>query len=86
MKETKKMIVRCPKCDWRIFDKVTPASGMIEAKYPNCHKVVAFKVEKVKKDNDIQTYKEIVAFSEGKLLDDIHKQREIGNDHIRKFF
>ena len=38
----------------------------------------AFKVEKVKKDNDVQTYKEIVAFSEGKLLDDIHKQREIG--------
>lgn len=38
----------------------------------------AFKVEKVKKDNDVQTYKEIVAFSEGKLLDDINKQREIG--------
>lgn len=27
----------------------------------------AFQVEKVKKDNDVQTYKEIVAFSEGKL-------------------
>ena len=38
----------------------------------------AFKIEKVKKDNDVQTYKEIVAFSEGKLLDDIQKQREIG--------
>ena len=38
----------------------------------------AFKVEKVKKDNNVQTYKEIVAFSEGKLLDDIQKQREIG--------
>ena len=38
----------------------------------------AFKVEKVKKDNDVQTYKEIVTFSEGKLLDDIQKQREIG--------
>ena len=35
----------------------------------------AFKVEKVKKDNDVQTYREIVAFSEGKLLDDIQKQR-----------
>ena len=33
----------------------------------------AFKVEKVKKDNDVQTYKEIVAFSEGKRLDDIQK-------------
>ena len=44
----------------------------------------AFKVEKVKKDNDIQTYKEIVAFSEGKLLDDIYKQREIGKRPYRK--
>ena len=44
----------------------------------------AFKVEKVKKDNDIQTYKEIVAFSEGKLLDDIHKQREIGKRPYQK--
>ena len=46
----------------------------------------AFKVEKVKKDNDVQTYKEIVAFSEGKLLDDIHKQREIGKRPYQKFF
>lgn len=38
----------------------------------------AFKLEKIKKDNDVQTYKEIVAFSEGKRLDDIQKQREIG--------
>ena len=33
---------------------------------------------KMKKDNDIQTYKEIVAFLEGKRLDEIQKQREIG--------
>ena len=46
----------------------------------------AYKVEKVKKDNDVQTYKEIVAFSEGKLLDDIHKQREIGKRPYQKFF
>ena len=44
----------------------------------------AFKVEKVKKDNDVQTYKEIVAFSEGKLLDDIQKQREIGKRSYQK--
>ena len=44
----------------------------------------AFKIEKVKKDNDVQTYKEIVAFSEGKLLDDIHKQREIGKRPYQK--
>ena len=44
----------------------------------------ALKIEKVKKDNDIQTYKEIVAFSEGKRLDDIQKQREIGKRPYQK--
>ena len=44
----------------------------------------AFKIEKVKKDNDVQTYKEIVAFYEGKRLDDIHKQREIGKRSYQK--
>ena len=44
----------------------------------------AFKIEKIKKDNDVQTYKEIVAFSEGKLLDDIHKQREVGKRPYQK--
>ena len=46
----------------------------------------AFQVEKVKKDNDVKTYKEIVAFSEGKLLDDIQKQREIGKRPYQKIF
>ena len=32
----------------------------------------------MQKNNDISTYKEIVAFSEGKKLDEIQKQREIG--------
>jgi len=40
--------------------------------------VVALKVEKVKRDNDISTYKEVIAFSEGKQLDEIQRQREIG--------
>ena len=44
----------------------------------------ALKVEKVKKDNDIQTYREIVAFSEGKRLDEIQKQREIGKRPYQK--
>ena len=42
-------------------------------------------LEKIKKDNDVQTYKEIVAFSEGQLLDDIQKQREIGKRPYQKF-
>lgn len=44
----------------------------------------ALKVEKVKKDNDIQTYKEIVAFAEGKGLDEIQKQREIAKRPYQK--
>ncbi len=39
---------------------------------------LAFKVERLKKSNNIHTYKEIVAFSEGKRLDEIQEQREIG--------
>lgn len=44
----------------------------------------AFKVEKMKKQNDIQTYKEITAFFEGKKLDEISKQREIGKRNYQK--
>ncbi len=33
---------------------------------------------KLKKNHDLYTYREIVAFSEGKHLDEIQKQREIG--------
>lgn len=50
-----------------------------------CAMVYALKIEKVKKDNDVHTYREIVAFSEGKLLDDIQKQREIGKRSYQKF-
>ncbi|MCR5228681.1 MAG: helix-turn-helix domain-containing protein [Solobacterium sp.] len=46
----------------------------------------AFKVEQVKNDNDVHTYKEIVAFYEGKRLDDIQKQREIGKRPYQKIF
>ncbi len=45
----------------------------------------ALKIEKIKKDNDIQTYKEIVAFSENRRLDEIQKQREIGKRPYQKF-
>ena len=45
----------------------------------------ALKIEKIKKDNNVQTYKEIVAFSEGKRLDEIQKQREIGKRPYQKF-
>jgi len=38
----------------------------------------SFQIERIEKRNDIRTYKEIVAFSQGKRLDEIQKQREIG--------
>lgn len=44
----------------------------------------ADKVEKKKKEFDIQTYKEIVAFSEGKGLDEISKAREEGKRPYQK--
>ncbi len=44
----------------------------------------ACKVEKFKKANDISTYKEIVAFSEGRRLDEMETQREIGKRPYQK--
>lgn len=41
-----------------------------------CAMFFAIKAEKIKKDNDIHTYKEIVAFTEGKRLDEIQKIEE----------
>lgn len=35
-----KIIVRCKYCGWRILDKVTMTTGIIEMKCPNCRKVV----------------------------------------------
>ncbi len=44
----------------------------------------AFKVERCKKDNDVQTFKEIVAFAEGKRLDEIEKYQEVGKRPYQK--
>lgn len=43
------------------------------------------KVNRIKNNNDIYTYKEIIAFCDGKLLDEIQKQREIGKRPYQKF-
>ena len=42
----------------------------------DCALVFALKIEKIKKNNDVHTYKEIVAFTEGKRLDEIQKIEE----------
>lgn len=43
------------------------------------------KVEKMKKNFDIQTYKEIINFVEGKDMDDSKRNQEIGKRHYQKF-
>lgn len=45
----------------------------------------AYKAEKMKKDNHIHTYKEIVAFTEGKRLDEFEKQQEKGKRPYQRF-
>lgn len=47
--------------------------------------VVALKVEKIKKDNDVHTYKEILAFSEGRRLDELNRAEEKGKRPCRIF-
>lgn len=44
----------------------------------------AVRIEKYKKKYDIQTYKEIVAFTDGKSLDEIEKAREQGKRPYQK--
>ena len=46
----------------------------------------AIKLEKLKKQYDIQSYREIVAFVEGKKLDEAHKNQEIGKRAYQKVF
>lgn len=44
----------------------------------------ALQIERYKKKYDIQTYKEIIAFMEGKSLDEIEKARELGKRPYQK--
>lgn len=44
----------------------------------------SFKIEKYKKKNNIQTYKEIISFTEGKRLDEIEKAKEMGKRPYQK--
>lgn len=45
----------------------------------------ASKTEKIKREYDLSTYKEILAFNEGKQLDEIQKQIEIGKRPYQTF-
>ena len=45
----------------------------------------AYKAEEIKKDNNIYTYKEIMAFMDGKRLDEIEQQQEKGKRPYQRF-
>lgn len=40
--------------------------------------VYGFRVDKLRKAHDVKTYREIVAFTEGRTLDELEKSRELG--------
>lgn len=44
----------------------------------------AMKVEKLKKENQVHTYKEILAFMDGKRLDELEKNQELGKRPYQK--
>lgn len=46
--------------------------------------VSAFRVEKLKKQHNIQTYREIVAFTKGQRLDELEQARESGKRPYQK--
>ena len=45
----------------------------------------SLRIQKAQKTHDIHTYKEIIAFLEGRRLDELEKQREIGKRHYQHF-
>ena len=45
----------------------------------------SLRIEKHKKAHDIHTYKEIIAFLDGRRLDELEKQREIGKRYYQHF-
>lgn len=49
-------------------------------------KYYALRLEKQKKTHDIQTFREIIAFSEGKKLDQLEKSRESGKRPYQQAF
>ena len=40
MSYSTKIVKKCRKCGRRIFDKITPTSGIIEIKCPQCKQVI----------------------------------------------
>ena len=46
--------VRCPKCNWRVMDKISPTTGKIEIKCPRCGALLRLEYPKDRADGRIQ--------------------------------
>lgn len=62
-----------PLIAWLGWYGLIPWGGIVGAAFFFAHKA-----EKIKKDNNVYTYKEIVAFAEGRRLDELERQQEKG--------
>lgn len=40
MSQSINIAVRCPECQWRVLDKISPTSGKIKIKCPRCRKII----------------------------------------------
>ena len=52
----------------------------------SCKYLVVFACSENTKTHDLHTYKEIIAFLEGRRLDELQKQQEIGKRHYQHLF
>lgn len=69
----------------KILDTDTVGFLLVMAPLFVINMAVALRVEKLKKDNDVHTYKEIVAFCEGRRLDELDKAVEKGKRPYQAF-
>lgn len=50
-----------------------------------CSLILNFKIERIKIDNNVFAYKEIIAFMNGKMLDEIEQAMEVGKRPYQRF-
>ncbi len=49
---------KCPNCGWRVLDKITPTTGVIELKCPKCEKPVKIDLSyRLSKNNGALRYR-----------------------------
>lgn len=61
-----------------LYELVNPvAGGVFLGAMAVCVFMLFHKTEQIKKENDVQTYREVLAFMNGETLDEIEKQKEL---------